>query len=330
MKRGQSATELMISLAIFGTIIATFAPFLKRVLTGFSSHEARSSLTAAAEQAVNQIAVDVNQNKRLFGSADTSFLSALVLPTAAFTGSKLPVIQSTGTLSPNLAGYIGGDIGNSLLVLDLDPPVDLPNLLDSGGVAHTIRIDIYHFSYFYLVRGTGRGVGPQPQIQLRRWYSNTFADETEIAALTDATLQTNVVSALGSSGHARAINPSATTSLTAFYTISGSAIAPALGYSITQASSTIMLNILTGITGGGYHYGVSPNSGNTFQSPVTVPKFVDSAHATATFPSGFETAIVGPNSSRQILIRLVLAAQGSFGGIIAADDTTMVSARDVY
>lgn len=325
----------MISIAIMLILVAGFTPLLQNAFTGYSSHEARNSLELAAETAAGQIGAEVTACKRLFGtnstgtSTDLTFLNSLTLPASAplLPGTLLPIVSPANALSP-LAPSI---VGNCLLVLVMETPVDV-TANDSAAVSHSVRIDSYHFSFFYLTTGSGKPVGGQNQIMLQKWRSTSFMDQTEIAAIPDATLQANTGAALFAAGHTMAITPSATTNSGAFFTIGGGGALSAFGgtYPIAQTTGALaggpMFKILTGITGGGYHYGVSPNNSATFTTIKPVPEF---ATAAGQFPSGFEVAIVGPNIGRQVLIRLVLAAQGSFPTPVAAENLSIMSTRDV-
>lgn len=91
-----------------------------------------------------------------------------------------------------------------------------------------------------------------------------------------------------------------------------------------------MITIITGITGGGYHYGVSPNTGGSYNLLYPVPAFATATTSPNVFPNGFETMIVGASSTREVFVRLVLAAQGSFKGTVSNQQVVMATVRDLY
>ena len=83
--------------------------------------------------------------------------------------------------------------------------------------------------------------------------------------------------------------------------------------------------MLTGLVGGSYRYGVCPNTNSSFAPVDQVPLY---AAASGEFPAGFEVGIVGPPNSRQVLARIVLAAEGSFPNPQSHQNVTLTATAD--
>jgi hypothetical protein len=321
-----------------GIISAGMATMFASVQRNYSVEEARTGIKTGTQTAVNKIALNLTATKRLFQNtaSDNAFLALVTPNPAAIAGSVLPAINDGASMSPSSSTFVASAVGNSLFFVSLDtgPFVTNPQIADSIASLHTIRIDSYHFNYYYLAQNASPIVGGGGQLMLQEWHSFSVADYNQVAAWTNATLQSNLVKALYNAGFRYAWDSSQSATASAFYSLgSGGALtlaaAPALTANVTNASlaSGAMIKLTTGILGSGYRYGVSPNTSGSFSLPYAVPQF---GTASGQFPSGFEIVAVGSSSARQILIRLVVAAQGAFKGNIANQQITVASARDIH
>lgn len=329
-KNGFTFVEMMISVAIIGILTLTLPAVLKISLAGTSAIEARNSLKSGAQNAINHIGANLVQSKRVFENSanDGPFLGRIQLGGApsAIAGSTLPIINEYGSLSVNSTDFLQTNVGNLLFFASTDSPVDL-TVTNSGSTNQTVRIDLYHFNYYYLAYSVTGTIGAQKEIDLWEWHSIKYADYNEIESIPDAVASSHTATALNGVGISYAWNPSATAVSSAFFTLSTNSITAASNHTIPAASSGNMIPMLTGTMSLGFRSSVSPNTGTAFPSSVPVPLF---AAASGTFPSGFEIAVVGPNSARQVLIRLVTAAQGALNHYIANESLVVMSARDLW
>lgn len=327
---GFTLVEMMISMAIISILVASVTPILITARNGFSSFEARSSLKDASQTAVNGILHELTQCKKIFQDtpADRNFLARLPagLP-ASLGGSKMPFIDENGTLSVMSPDFSTSTVGNCLFFASLEAPKDL-NVSAGGGSTSTVRIDIYHFNYYYLSPDSSKRLGGQARIILNEYHSSPYADYQQLMAISNSAKRNNVATALFNGGVNFAWDPSTPTVEAAFFSLSaGALLSTAPTHRLSIKKSGPVINILTGITGGSYVYGVSPNTGGNYVIGKPVPQF---CAANGLFPSGFEILITGPNSARQVFIRLVLSSQGSFKGYIAQDQVILASVRDLY
>jgi prepilin-type N-terminal cleavage/methylation domain-containing protein len=329
-RRGYTLAEVLIASAILGIFAITASVFLQSILSGFSSMETSNTLKSSGQKALNRIALVLTENKRFFenNANDNAFFARVQLGTGipvAITGSRRPIINENGSVSPSSGTFVAADVGNSLFFASLDPSVDI-SALNSSAVSVTNRIDIYHFNYYFVAFTTGSISGKTKRF-LREWHSVQYADYTEIMAISDATLRNHTCTALNNSGVHYAFNTSTTSVSNAFFTISTNTLTAAAAHLITKATEGSMMNLVTGAMGGSFGYSVSPNTGGTYTPSVTVPSF---ASASGEFPSGFEIVATGNNSARQILIRLVLVGKGNFKNYPVYDNTIAVNARDLW
>lgn len=329
--KGVTLVEVMITASILAMITLAVVPIFNLSMRQSSSLEARTALKTEAQDAMRLVGRRLQQCKRIFenSSNDNLYMQRVTLGSApsALTGSALPTIEESGTISPNDGDFVSASVGNRLFFACLDAPVDMTPQ-DASASTRAVRIDIYRFYYYYLAAETDGTVGGKTRRNLWEWKSVRFADYVQLNAVTDSTRRTNSAIGLKAAGIDAAWDPSATLPTSAFYTLSAvGVISLTAGYSIAADTSERLIDTLTGIMGSGFRYSVSPNTGTDFSSPETVPLF---ATASGEFPSGFEAVVVGPTSARQVFMRLVLASQGAFKGIIAHEETISVTARDVW
>jgi prepilin-type N-terminal cleavage/methylation domain-containing protein len=329
---GVTLVELMIAIAVAG-VLALAAPALFRLaLWDLSNLEAHSAMKSAAQATINNIGATLTQSKRIFqnNSSDNLFLSHVGLGSApaAIAGSALPVVNTYGSLSPSSGSFSAADVGNCLFIASVAPAID--NLVHNGlGSTETIRIDTYQFNYYYLAQAPSGTMGSKAKIDLWEWHSVSYADADEITAIADATASSNTIRALAAAGIQYAWSPSTPTFSAAFFQISSTTMAAQPNHTIQVSSSDKMLNLLVGSMSSGFHFSVSPNTGNGFNTNTTVPLF---ATASNQFPSGFEIAMIGPNTARQVFMRLVLVAQGAFSSsnYVTHEVSVVMTARDLW
>lgn len=328
--RGVTLPEMLMVISILGILFMAIVPVMRVTQSSYTSMEMTNSLKTVGQRSMNQISSQLTECKRLFenNATGTAFLGRVGLSTspAVMTGSLLPSIEETGSISPSTSTFVAASVGNSLFFANLNPPRDY-TVVDSGGVSRNVRIDLYTFHYYYLSETTSKLVATQSQRRLWHWWSVDYADYGQITALTDNTTKTNTILALRNNAIYYAFNTPATTVTSGFYLLTSSGgLTLDAGHTIQISSYKEMISILTGTTGTGYRYGVSPNNSGLGIRQV-VPGF---GVANSRFPSGFEVVVVGSNSVRQIFMRMVLVAQGARKGYVSHEEQILTTVRDLW
>jgi hypothetical protein len=343
-RKGVTLVELIITATVMSIMILTVVPLFTTTTRGYTSLEVSTVLAAGTQVAVTKIQNRLSENKRLFGN-DTigNAYKDKVTPSLLNTllaGSKLPVIDPDASLSPSSATFVTGNTGNSLLFASVDEPVPLNGILNGSGVAVNVRLDTYVFNYYYLYQNPSVRMGGTPTLELWEWHSIPYVDYLGLINLSDVTLRNNSITALLAQGYTFAFNSSATAT-TAFYQMSGSNPWLTLqgGHNLTRNNSKLggvhswqndsrqMIDLIRGISVGGFTYSVSFNTSPSFTHRYTVPVY---GTASSDFPSGFETLIVGPSGNRRVFARLVMAAKGSFKGVMSYEQILLAASRDLY
>ncbi len=329
-RTGVTLTELMIAVAIFSLVMLAITPMFTLGVRQSASIEAHSSLKLESQNTMAAIARKLEQSKRLFenNANDNAFLARVVLSTApaAISGSKLPNFEEAGGLSPSTSTFVAASVGNRLFFTSLDSYEDM-TVPNASAVNRTVRIDCYRFNYYYLGSASG-AIGGKYCRNLWQWLSIRYGDYIQLTAITDATQRTNAAAALYARGLRYVWDTSSTNASAAFYSINAAgAITLQAAHTISMADSSAMIKPLVGQMSRGYKYGVSPNTDASFVIGRNVPEL---GVASGDFPSGFEVVVVGPTSARNVMMRLVLVAQGAFKGIMSQEDMIVVTARDVW
>jgi hypothetical protein len=303
-------TSALLSVAILG-IVKVFTASRR----AYAVHEVAQTLKKAGLEAIARLQRELVSSKRLFGDVpgDRTYLNALQLPATLLTEARLPAVvegASLETPAPDAAG-------NTLLFTVTLKPLDVAG----------VRVSVYRFHCYFLSADTVN-LGGQPRLELWAWQSVPYADRQFLSQLSTAVLP-NVLTELAAQHISDAWDVSAATATTAFSTISGSTLVSATAL-IRQARADRCTKLLTGLTGDNFRLGVCPNvtAGMTTTPPLQVPRFI--AVPSALFPSGFEIIAGGDSQTRQVFVRLVMAAQGTFKGLAAYEQTALVTLRDVW
>ena len=334
---GYTLAEVAVAAAIMAIVMPVLAMLFTSTNTSFTGFEASNSLKINNQNTVNRMYLRLGRNKRIFQntSADTPFLSAVGLTgaPAVMSGSKLPVIEIDGTVSPGTSGFHPSSFGNSLFFAYNDKALELLEVNDSAASTTTVRVDTYKFSYYYLTSQDSPQILGRQTYKVVEWESVPYADCDQLNNIANSTKRYSTVSALINAGVNFCWAPSATSSTVAFSsftrtsTDSGTIDSSPL-HTIQRHDSTILTKLTTGIMGAGYMYGVSPNAAagdGSFKK--TVPAY---AAASGNFPAGLEIGITGSSSGRQVLIRSVVIAKGSVMKMMADEEVIVCSARDIW
>jgi hypothetical protein len=317
---------MIMAVAIVGIITPMVLSLLMTVLKGFTGYEAAVQLRKNNQASINRIYLRLGSCKRMFENetvAANNYLTRISLtgyPTL-LAGSKLPTISETGVLNIDSPTFVSANVGNSMFFVSNDSSSVLS---DTG----TVRIDLFRFNYYYLTSDNPHPLYDRESYLLVEWRSIQYADYNGLVRITTAAVQQSAVKELVASGINYAWDSSAVATNAAFYNLTtGGAMVSVPAYTIENYKCTTLTSLLTGIVMGGYKYGISANSAGWAKAPKTVPKF---ATANVKFPGGFETAVVGHSSGRQVLMRTVLVAQGNMPSIIGDDILLITSVRDLW
>lgn len=366
-QRGWTMMELMIVVAIMAIITPGTTLLFLKVSQGMAADEMHGNLKVANEQALNLINARLQTSKRMFqGDANGTAMLALVNlagggAPAALTGSLLPIEQPGTSLSPTSTGFTKSDVGNSIFCAVYDStqtitnatshaitiypaPATLVNMADSTAAIHTVVLDLYRFYYYYLTATNTHTLTKGPSYELIQWQSGDYVDYNEISAISDTTLQKNVITALTAAttvssfiyttvtnGVTMAWDPTQTNPTTGFYKLTAGSVLPTTALTtvpnLNQTQYSQLIFVTSGALSRGFLWGVAPNTSLLPGSPLTVPNY---GTAAASFPGGFETVLDLSGAGEQMLIRSALVAQGATPRIEANDLTNITNIRDVW
>jgi hypothetical protein len=321
---GLTIIELIISTAILAIAVPTMITILNTVIQGFTGYEATQQLRRTNQKSLNSIAIHLDECKRIFSNDDAGVwylqqIPSATLPAPVASKSKLPIIHENGTLSGVI---VSTTVGNSLFFATTDEHVLASGITTRGGTTRSVKIRTYRFNYYYLTQNNPRSPLSTTACRLAQWRSIQYADYTQITALaeSDSVAAANTVGYLAGHGISRAWDTRASTA-PAIYLLSADGTTSSYSGSLEPAGDPdneprVLTVMMQGIMGGGFRYGISPNSASWSKAPKIVPRY---AAINQNFPGGFEVIIVGPPSARCVLIRSVLVAQGSMSHVIGDD-----------
>lgn len=324
---GHTLIELVIAVAIVGTVVPMIVMLLNATSKGFTNFEAASSMKQMNQNSLNRIYLRLNRSKRLFendtfGNALLARVNTTGLP-AAVSGSKLPMIISSGSFSASSATFSAAAFGNRLFFAYLSATKEMPV---SGN--DIWRVDVYKFAGYYLTASGAKAVNGAQAYNLFEFESIPYADCSQVSALTTTGNRKALNQNLISTGIVSCLLASATDYTKAIQTInSDGTLTVSPSAQITVLKTQTLTKVQTGIMGRSYNYGVSPNT-----SVWTNPKTVVPLYATAGsgFPGGFEVGIVGGANGRQVLVRGVAVAQGERNSLVFNDMAVVSNSRDIW
>lgn len=165
LSRGFTLVELIITTTVMAIMMLTVVPLFDVTNRGYTSLEVSTVLSAGTQAALVRIQTRVSENKRLFGrdAAGISFLARVTpaVSPAVMSGSLLPIIASTGSLTPSGSAFASTNTGNSLLFASVENTVDVSTKNASAGNS-TMRLDAYTFNYYYLASNSSSKSGTSP------------------------------------------------------------------------------------------------------------------------------------------------------------------------
>jgi prepilin-type N-terminal cleavage/methylation domain-containing protein len=364
-QRGWTIIELMMVVAIVGLITPALLILFSYCYQGMAAAEMHLSLKAMNEQIMLHLHERMNSNKHMFQN-DTTSGGLNFLPQIQFGSAPLPApitllpekqSGTTITFSPK-AGAVASEYGNCLFYAAADTPqtingkvytapVTVTGVTDGSGKLVTLNLDVYRFYFDYLsTAGALKKIPTMTSYWLIEWQSVQFVDAFELNDIfaADPTLGPNVVTWLTTGANFASGQPltlawdpsqtqmAAAATVTAFYTLSGSAMSTSPNQSILAQNYTPLSCTNSGLISP-FNYGISGNYSNLAGDPPppNVPMYAAAPSTLATaFPGGFEVGLEGASGGMQVLIRSLLIAKGNSKGIIWDNETSVSSARDVW
>ena len=342
-----------------------FSAFLGVALESMRDYEFFNSVNLVSQknqEIVNTIRKDTLSSKQYFGldvGADTytqDYLAALELPAASMpmNSTRMPLIDEAGIFEVDMVGGTE-KTGNGLFFVKTLSPFVAQDVPISDSEALDFRVSAYRFVYYYLTRQVNDTIGvSRDSLDLIRWSSTVVLDYRHVMDVANEVEdpdsgnkyypRADIISQFVANypGYADHFiwDSSETVDLSfyrcdAFGTISN---APEANMLIAQDPSSGLVSMISGGIRRGETYGtvrrgkrqsISMNDTETgFSGGAVVPELGLTDPTGDGFPHGFEIQLIGPNSARELMVRVALAKEGS-RGIIERDFKAILTTRDL-
>ncbi|MDH3284105.1 MAG: hypothetical protein OEQ13_05150 [Acidobacteriota bacterium] len=307
---GISFVEVMVSLALLSVIGLIFYQLFIGSMRVTMMLESESDLVTLGQRVVNEMRLEIMQSRTAFedDTVGQSYLAQVSLPTDApvLTGSLLPIVDTGGRLEPDSGTR---RVGNSMLLARHLEPTLVP--FDHDGDSNTPEIDfeadLYRFRYVYLSENTERSFLKNGHyLDLVLATSGRYADFFQLDGLT-AAQKADVAVDLYAGGITTAWDPGRPADQ-AFYQIQsdGSLTGPFSHTIDLTEYRSLLPEFRGGRISGSMNYSVGIQSDPPLETDDRIGLY---AEPSGPFPGGFEVLAVGPASSRQVLVRVVLLAE---------------------
>lgn len=330
-EKGITIVEVMISVLLLGTVVVLAAPMIQKFLSGHSSSNVRQSVTICSQEISTRLQHALLVNRRIlsFGLPITqSYLTHLDLSHSGtpVAWGRVVTVNPTGVLSPNLPGYMAENTGNSIFFVQQSTYVDV-GVYDRNGNMVRFRIDVFNARYFYLSEEASTSVLGQPRLELWDWKSIPYLNQRQLLAITDPVARGNLVRALVARGYSYAWDPTEDTFAVTFSQLVGGNVIFDPNPTVLCAEAIPLVKDSLKLSQGEFRCGISPNTPTPNPLPVTVPIYLPAA---GQMPGGFELLVVGLPRGRQVLARMVFAAEGPYQSPWAREQTTFVTVNDQW
>ncbi|HOP55760.1 MAG TPA: prepilin-type N-terminal cleavage/methylation domain-containing protein [bacterium] len=302
MKSGFTLIELLISLVVFSLVIPIVYQVSEGVVFSTTAASVTNELKLINQKLIQSIKTDVVQSAVVFDRTSGYTLYLNLPPNyTSLNKNKLPVINETGSFPPE-----SDKVGNILFMAKYLSPVEIT----VNGTNY--RIDCYRFIYYFLAKDTGSTInGKNPIILMRSQSQETYVDYS-------ASKQKDLVKALYNTGIRHAIDLKNTN----FYALNSNGnINSENNHTVQMESNPASRDFgANQLPTGKVYYAIGYNN----MGLIDIPKFANADNSGDGFPNGFEVAIVGPKSSRDILVRTVVIGYFS-GKVLGNENTTIIS-----
>lgn len=309
MKPGFTLVELLIVLVIVSIVIPIVYQVSESVVFSTTTMTATNDIKLINQRLIEDIKVDVVQSAMIFDdNSSYKNMISISIPSnfTQLNKNKLPVINETGSFPPNSAS-----VGNMLFMAKYLNPLEIT----VEGI--TYRLDIFRFVYYFLAKDNSYKIKDRnPIVLLRAQSRESYVDYLIINSIKDNNQKKALVIALYNSGMRYAID----LKNAKFYELrSNGNTLPINNHQIQMDTSLASKSFgVNRLPTGSVYYAMGYNGmGN-------IPKFANADNTGDKFPNGFEVAVVGPRSSRDVLIRSVIVAHIS-GKVLGNENVTIIS-----
>jgi len=311
MRTGFTLIELIISLAVISLVIPIIYQVSESTIFSTTTITAVNDIKFINQKIIENIKSDVVQSAIIIDN-NSSYKDkiSITLPSnySQLDKNKLPIINDTGSFPPQ-ASYVG----NVLFMVKYLNPIELT----LGDISY--RIDNYRFVRYFLAKDTDTKInGRNPIVLLKAQSKEIYVDYTAIDRISDNNVKKSLVQALYNMGMRYAID----LKNAKFYSLGDNGnTSPLNNYSIQMDSNLAFKDFGTNrLPTGNVYYAIGYNN----MGYIAIPKFGNSDNTGDGFPHGFEIAIVGPRSSRDVLVRTVVIAYLS-GKVLGNENSTIIS-----
>lgn len=314
MKPGFTLVELLIVLAIVSIVIPIVYQVSESVVFSTTTMTATNDIKLINQRLIEDIKVDVVQSAMIFDdNSSYKNMISISIPSnfTQLNKNKLPVINETGSFPPEQA-----KVGNVLFMAKYLTPIEV-TVEDTEHRSHVYRLDIFKFVYYFLAKDNSYKIKDRnPIVLLRAQSRESYVDYLIINSIKDNNQKKALVIALYNSGMRYAID----LKNAKFYELrSNGNTLPINNHQIQMDTSLASKSFgVNRLPTGSVYYAMGYNGmGN-------IPKFANADNTGDKFPNGFEVAVVGPRSSRDVLIRSVIVAHIS-GKVLGNENVTIIS-----
>lgn len=320
--KGITLAELMLTSAVMGLIAMFVIPMWGRLQQYITSSEALVVLKTTTAGDLRYLQQELECRLFFHGVSGAPFLARVDMTglPPLLDQSRLPNAYGVGSVALAMGGAAVSNGGNMLFLLK----GFAPKVVDIGD-GNPVKINNSKFLLIYLTEDNTKKIGGLPRRVLTEWKSVAYIDYEDLS-LIPAAKRIAVGSNLYGLGFRYAFNSGSVDPATAFYVLNldGSlTLSPA--HLLVKSEIVELSKAVTGRTLSGYRIGVCPNTDPSMQIRMVIPQF---QNVRGDSPSGFEVFAGGPPESRQVLVRLVMAAEGGFPRMLAHEQSTVIVVRD--
>ncbi len=310
MRSGFTLIELLIALVIVSLVIPIIYEISESVIFSTTTLTATNDIKLINQRLIEDIKTDIVQSALIFDN-NSSYKDKISLNTppnfTTLSGNKLPIIDETGNFPPN-----PDNVGNVLFIAKYLSPIELA----VNGTEY--RIDIYRFIYYFLAKDTTYKIKERnPIVLLKAQSRESYIDYLTINNVSDNNKKRALVIALYNSG----IRYSVDLKNVKFYELRSNGNLSLLNnYQIQMDAMPALRDFgICQLPTGSVYYAIGYNTEH-----LNIPKFANADNNGDGFPNGFEVAVIGPKSSRDVLIRTVVISHIS-GRALGNEKLTIIS-----
>lgn len=312
---GITLVEMLVSLGALSILMTVLFALLNTSTRILYSNQLYEGLKEEGQRSMRYLDRDIIRAKKIFGRGSNypEIIATSGLPPIV-SFSKLPAVNPVGVFDIHSAAFSDTIFGNEFFFAKVENGARF----DVGSLSY--EINLYRFIHVYLTMDTTHKSRPYDYtLALVKWESGLYADFWELEHIWEDPIHDSekILDTLNNVyGVYYCWDPSEKDAEKAFYRI-GSFNTPASIYLQTSDYRFIVRAIDQTL-------GISFNRSDSFPVADSVPAFSETEDM---FPGGLEFGVVGPTSSRVVLMRMVLAGW-TRKQVLSYVSATMVSAPE--